>query len=366
MPLLRTLSPPRRAVRSKSSGREVHRLDPDGEVSLLMTRYVQYSDESECGEPRAPCETANVGPCEEDAAGRVTTNLPTEITVCVSSRHLILASAVFRAMLQHGFGESRVLRAAGSVKISLPDDDPDAFLIILNIIHGHLRQVPLEVDLQTFTQLAILVDKYELHERIEVFAGFWFDNLKPAIPECYTDEVPFWTCICWVFNKPEEFKRVTRLVLRQGRGTLLFGELPVPSLVVDAINSRREEALGRIISALLDHLDDYLENEHCNFECDALMVGALTKRLRAFNILPDCPKPPYTGLSLEDFTYRFRHGMYFPAAQRTSTFFYSHSKCAIPSMDLMLAECEQLSDGLEMADYISGSVLALEGARSLP
>ncbi|EFR04839.1 hypothetical protein MGYG_07842 [Nannizzia gypsea CBS 118893] len=348
MPSLRTPSPLRLVTKPQSSGREVHRLDPNGEVTLLMTRFVQYTDDgSNCQDPEDSCEMEANSPHEE------------EISICVSSRHLILASPVFRAMLEHRFGESQALRAVGSVEIPLPDDDPDAFLIVLNIIHGHLRQVPLQVDLQMLTQLAILVDKYELHERTEVFAGFWFGNLIPNIPNCYTDDIPFWTCVCWVFNKPEEFKRVTRLILRHGRGTLTFKELPVPSFVADAINSRREEAIRRIMSSLIDHLDDYLDNEHCSFECDALMVGALTKRLRAFNILPNRPKSPYTGLSLQDFSHRFRHGMYFPAAQRTSTFFYSHSKCAIPSIDRMLAECEKLSDGLDMADYKTALTLAL-------
>ncbi|KAF3893146.1 BTB domain-containing protein [Trichophyton interdigitale] len=348
MPSLRTPSPLRLVTKPMSSGREQHQLDPNGEITLLMTRFVQYVDDS------SDCQTP------KDSGGtKASSHGEEEISIRVSSRHLILASSVFRAMLEHRFGESQTLHTVGSVEIPLPEDDPDAFLILLKIIHGHLRQVPLQVDLQTLTQLAILVDKYELHERIEVFTGFWFGNLISTIPNCYTDDIPSWTCVCWVFNKPEEFKRVTRLILRHGRGTLTFKELPVPSFVADAINSRREEAIRRIISSLIGHLDDYLENEHCSFECDALMVGALTKRLRAFNILPHRPKSPYTGLSLQDFTHRFRHGMYFPAAQRTSTFFYSHSKCAIPSIDRMLAECEQLSDGLDMADYKTALTLAL-------
>ncbi|KAK2873447.1 hypothetical protein FQN49_002370 [Arthroderma sp. PD_2] len=348
---LRTPSPPHLLARSKSSGGEVHRLDPDAEVVLLMTRFVQYiDDEPKCEGPRESCDDVDqtMNPMSGDYRS---CPYEEEITMHVSSRHLILASPVFRVMLQHKFNESNVLRVTGSVEIPLPDDDPDAFLIILNIIHGHLRQVPLEVDLHMLTQLAILVDKYELHERIEMFASFWFRNLKPTIPEHCIDNISSWICICWVFNESEEFKRVTRLVLRQGRGELRLGELPIPSVVVDAINNRREDALSRIISALLDHLNDYLENEHCSFECDALMVGALTKRLRTFNILPDRPKPPYVGLNLEDVSYRFRHGMYFPAAQRTSTYFYSHSKCAIRSIDRTLAECEQMLDGLDMVDY---------------
>lgn len=81
------------------------------------------------------------------------------------------------------------------------------------------------------------------------------------------------------------------------------------------------------------------------------MVGSLTKRLRTLRILPHNPSPPYRGLSFEDFTYRFRDGMYFPAAQRTSTYYYGHAKCAIRSIDQMLKKSEERLGGLEMSDY---------------
>jgi hypothetical protein len=134
-------------------------------------------------------------------------------------------------MLQRKFNESNVLRATGSVEIPLPDDDPDAFLILLNIIHGHIRKVPLRVDLPTLTQLAILVDKYDVHEAVEMFSNIWFDNLKHEIPQTFTDDIPSWICICWVFAKPSEFKQTTRLALRQGRDELQPDGLPIPSSV---------------------------------------------------------------------------------------------------------------------------------------
>ena len=121
--------------------------------------------------------------------------------------------------------------------------------------------------------------------------------------------------------------------------------------ILDALNTRRQEVLGKIVSTLLDHLNDYIENQHCSFECDALMVGSLTKRLHTLKVLPHCPDPTYNDLCFEDFTYRFRNGMYFPAAQRTSTHYYSHGKCAIDSIDRMLSQCEERLGGMELSDF---------------
>lgn len=135
-------------------------------------------------------------------------------------------------MLQRRFNESNVLRRTGSVEIPLPDDDPDAFLILLNIIHGRIRKVPLQVDLQMLTQLAILVDKYEIHECVEMFTNFWFAHLQPTIPDKYTEDIPSWICISWVFGKHDEFKTATRLLLHERREALPMGELPIPISVV--------------------------------------------------------------------------------------------------------------------------------------
>ncbi|WEW58714.1 hypothetical protein PRK78_004182 [Emydomyces testavorans] len=305
---LRTPSPVViKPVKPDSMAADIYRLDPDGDVALLLTRFVTYTD-------------------DED-------EIPS----------IKLASAVHTRQEDH-FEE-------GSVEIPLPDDDPDALLILLNIIHGHVRKVPLIVDLVTLTQLAILVDKYDIHEAVELFSNFWFENLKSTIPEKYTDDIPAWICISWVFNRSIEFKKTTRLALRQGRHSIPSADLPIPSSVVQTINTRRQEALGELLKTLYGHLDDYMENEHCSFECDALMLGSLTKRLRALKIFPHRPEAPYAGLCFEEFDYRFRQGMYFPGAQRTSTYFSQHSKCAIRSLDTTLRKCEEKLEGLEMNDY---------------
>lgn len=244
---------------------EVHTIDPDGDVVLVLTRFVRfedvedvsdqlddskpvavakplglvsntYNDEdtSEEGE-RVNFATESSGCSSSRAVGDFTTDTDCcseEVNIRVSSRHLTLASPVFHAMLHRKFSESNTLSLTGSVEIPMPDDDPDAFLILLNILHGRIRKVPLAVDLETLTQIATLVDKYDIMEPVELFANFWFDNLKSTIPDHYTDDIPSWICVSSMFNKGEEFERTTRLAMREARREIPLAGLPVPPSIV--------------------------------------------------------------------------------------------------------------------------------------
>lgn len=69
------------------------------------------------------------------------------VHMLVSSKHMMLASPVFRAMLRPDtFKEGQTLQAAGKLEVSLPDDDPVALVVLLNIIHGQTRKVPRRVE----------------------------------------------------------------------------------------------------------------------------------------------------------------------------------------------------------------------------
>jgi hypothetical protein len=262
---------------------EVHTIDPNGDVVLTLTRYVRFEDEvvpepdsaertleariSPFCAPAKPAELAETSwHTEEGEEGEKANDerrqpvsrrqsAPSsaaidssadssfcleEVIIRASSRHLTFASPVFRAMLERKFSESNTLRMTGSVEIPLPGDDPDALLIVLNAVHGRFRAIPLTVDLETLTQIAVLVDKYDLLEPVELLADFWFDNLKPNIPEVYTDDIPSWICICWVLNKPTEFERTTRIAMRRGRGNLPAAGLPIPQPVIGTLSVERK------------------------------------------------------------------------------------------------------------------------------
>ena len=156
----------------------------------------------------------------------------------VSSRHMILASRNFRDMLGNdNFKEGQTLRSEGKLDVPLPEDDPDAFIILLSIVHTHTRKVPRYVTLATLTSLAILVDKYSLLEAVELFSDLWIDNVKDEepMPESFTDDVPSWLVISWVFQKPEEFKTMSRIIEQECDERLedMFGDdLPVVPFIL--------------------------------------------------------------------------------------------------------------------------------------
>ena len=64
------------------------------------------------------------------------------------------------------------------LKLPLPDDDPDALRILLNMIHGHAYRLPQEVAFCTLADIAVLVDKYALHEIAEVYCRFWVEEAR--------------------------------------------------------------------------------------------------------------------------------------------------------------------------------------------
>ena len=84
-------------------------------------------------------------------------------------------------------------------------------LVLLNLIYGHTREVPRKVELWMFAELTILVDKYKLLETTGMVADYWFRSLKSDIPQTFTNKLLPWVCLSWVFQKPEIFKKVTRV-----------------------------------------------------------------------------------------------------------------------------------------------------------
>jgi len=147
----------------------------------------------------------------DDSASSV--DILTDVHMRVSSKHLILASPTFRSMLGPNFEEGQRLRIEGSTDIALGDDDPDAFEILLNIIHGLTRRVPRSVSLDMLTKIAVLVNYYQMHEVVELFSDTWINTLaREGLPQSYSTETIKWLLISWVFHKPMEFQAVSRVI----------------------------------------------------------------------------------------------------------------------------------------------------------
>ena len=160
---------------------------------------------------------------------------PEDIHMQVSSKHLILASSVFAKMLNGKFREAENMRLAGHVAMRLPDDDPAAFSVLLNIAHGRTRRVPRRVGLTMLTEIARLVDKYYMHEVIEIYSDRWIDDIKDDVPRSFTNDLLPWLCISWVFQKADIFKRTTSIAQHESKRVIGEGKanaLPIPSSII--------------------------------------------------------------------------------------------------------------------------------------
>jgi hypothetical protein len=149
-------------------------------------------------------------------------------------------------MLDSGFREANLLHMDGSVVIPLPDDDPDAMIILMNIVHGKTRKVPRQIDLDLLVELANLVDYYQMLEVVEPWSDFWVQRQKHlksdwawALIHPYVHRYALerlW--ISWVFQRPVEFKTTSWRIQRQGQDDQ---EWPVDSNVPAELEQEAEK-----------------------------------------------------------------------------------------------------------------------------
>lgn len=137
-----------------------------------------------------------------------------KVQMRASSKHLILASPIFRISLgSDTYSEGRILQIEGNFVLPLPDEDPDAMVILLNIIHGLSKKVPRRVDLKMLSKLAVVVNYRKMQEAVELWSDTWIENLKrdKSLPNSYMPErrLP-WLFIFWVFRKDKDFRNLSQ------------------------------------------------------------------------------------------------------------------------------------------------------------
>lgn len=136
-----------------------------------------------------------------------------EVLMQVSSKHLMLASPVFRAMFGPHLLEGQQLKD-GQAIFDLPDDNPKASAIVMVAIHQFSYKVPDRLYLRSLTELSILVDKYQVPAAIKRYGQPWLEELRlkdlqknrSRIMQCHIENIMPLLSIAWVFKINEEFK----------------------------------------------------------------------------------------------------------------------------------------------------------------
>jgi hypothetical protein len=88
-----------------------------------------------------------------------------------------------------GKGSSEELIGASTVwknaivsrqKVDFTDHNPEAVLILLNIVHSKFDEVPRKLSYRLLYDVAILVDKYDCIRAVKSFVDSWFDSGEDA------------------------------------------------------------------------------------------------------------------------------------------------------------------------------------------
>ncbi|CAN9275033.1 unnamed protein product [Alternaria alternata] len=241
----------------------------------------------------------------------------------VSSRHLMLASPVFkRALNRDGFTESVRNEIDGFFHVQASDWDPEAFLIVLQILHGRNKQVPRKVSLDMLAKIAILEDYYTFGESLDVFTEMWVQELmKVSVPKVYCRDLVLWIWVAWLFDKDQQFKQATTVAIKQSTEALRTLHLPIPAILsgtfiprsdeisdrlhtADEIDNTRYQAIEFVIEALHDRLERYRSADYVcpsdanqSFMCGSFLFGSLTKELSRLELMSPRPEVPFPGLS---------------------------------------------------------------------
>lgn len=124
-------------------------------------------------------------------------------------------------------------------EVPLVGDDPDALLILLDLIHCRFKKVPRKVDLETLTCIAFLVDKYELWEITEIVKDCWLSSIRENELAQLSDDLLSWMFIAEVFQENSIFLKLSSVAKMESKGLLVTPDLPIPSQVfgMDLSNS---------------------------------------------------------------------------------------------------------------------------------
>jgi hypothetical protein len=207
--------------------REVTDVRPAGFDSVVYTRP-EFSDkedmETECTDAGTNTDSSKLRArdCHYGERPGILSD-QVEIRMLVSGNHLALASSYFEKMFAGPFTEGKTDHS-GLRQVKASDWDPEAFNILLTAIHGYHRDVPRSLSLEMLAKLAMIVDYYQCHESVELYADIWLESLKSEIPKAYGKDCILSMFISWVFVQPDIFQKMTRLALRQS-GRLIDAEI---------------------------------------------------------------------------------------------------------------------------------------------
>ncbi|KAF7947593.1 hypothetical protein EAE96_008677 [Botrytis aclada] len=267
-------------------------IDPDGDLILLLGPVPFESSIEETQSDNATTsifgDAITLTNREEVESTDDFNPKPTQqyqLHLLCSSKHMSLASPVFKAMLTGSFQEAVKLREEGRTDIPLPGDDSDAMVTLVNIIHGRFKSIPEQYNLSDLTQIAILVDKYQCHESIHPFKHAWTDHLHADTwGNANFHALACWISVTWVFELNSKFKTATEKLIRESDAEIevimndqVDFDLPTPVEIIEKLSIERNAAIEKLIRILSHTISRYQDSAlRCSTSVDTF--ATMTRR----------------------------------------------------------------------------------------
>ncbi|KAH6651354.1 hypothetical protein F5144DRAFT_589589 [Chaetomium tenue] len=199
----------------------IYEVDPDADVLLI----VSGTPSNQASAPQDGLGIRLNGPNEQDNSRHVTSTAQSGLRIKVSSRHLTLASRVFKNKLQFG------------------------------IAKGARQSDGRAVDIETLAQIALVVDRFQLYDAVEVYAERWISNLETSHPDTVDNDPIPWIYISHIFRHAAIFKAATKLAAARSTGPIPTYGLPIREKIIQNIHTTRTALLTRTLTHLHTTLD---------------------------------------------------------------------------------------------------------------
>ena len=290
-----------------------------------------------------------------------------EVRMKLSSKHLALTSMHFKKILLSP-GKEGVVLSSSTYTINALECNVEPMLILMNIIHGRVRSVPRSISLEMLVQIAVIVDYYDCHEVVELFADCWIRELSHSLPEEYGRDLLLWLAVSWIFSQKALFKAMTEVAVRKSKGPVQTLGLPIPSRIVgmlivrqdeeclteltnsvETIDQQRQELLDRMIHGLHNLLLYSYDRTKCSFECSSMLLGALTRQMHTHGLLNPKPAKPFLGHSVDGITSTVRS---FVSPKWGEPGSYSEHECTLATfLDPCVSSVVDGIEGLELEEF---------------
>ncbi|KAM7195894.1 hypothetical protein V8F20_007259, partial [Naviculisporaceae sp. PSN 640] len=167
-------------------------------------------------------------------------------TFRLSSRHLSLASPVFKTMLSGPWMEGTRPDSDSLFQLTAESWNIEALEITMNIIHGRWTSVPARVSLATLAGIAVIIDYYDMRELLQVIPRLFKEDLAasnvptslvpantPSSPPSFGAEIMQYLLISWVFQDESLFRQATKMAILYNQEELpLPDDTPIPFAVI--------------------------------------------------------------------------------------------------------------------------------------